>query len=184
VAKVLLKKWKLCLITIENLRRILINSMFRTCCCLLRYIINPEIFCHFRATITSCKDRTYSVSRKKIEALRTRIFYAIQIVLFCVFVNMLYLSWGPVSVLDWDNWVLDWVTGFRTETGPKLRHNKHLRLFLNSSLNFCFSTLAFCCQIQLQNISIKFTSGLSIYRKFMALAKNNVGKVCSNIVRN
>jgi len=44
-------------------------------------------------------------------------------------IHMLYLSWGPVSVLDWDNWVclgsglrLDWVTGFRTETGPQLNN--------------------------------------------------------------
>jgi len=29
----------------------------------------------------------------------------------------LFLSWGPV-------WVLDWVTGFWTKIGPKLRHNK------------------------------------------------------------
>jgi len=33
-----------------------------------------------------------------------------------IVLHMLYLSWGPVSVLDWDNWGLDWLSGFWTES--------------------------------------------------------------------
>jgi len=40
------------------------------------------------------------------------------------------LDCGPVSVLDWHNWVLDWVAGFGAETGPELRHNTSTNYYL------------------------------------------------------
>jgi len=71
---------------------------------------------------------------------------------------MLYLSWGPVSVLDWDN---DQLSQFWTETGPQLtclssglrqwsavsvldRDNNWLSQFWTETTEFWTETITHC----------------------------------------